>query len=558
MMAITPADRKNYDERLRQTREEYEERESETVRRKNKEIKRAEQRHQEEVKKLTEAYNEKLESVQNHNRETLSERDRKHNDDVEEVRSMFMGQIRKQAEDAALEKKQIRDTYEFEKEKMEKVTSSQRDNTTEKQANELAKRDERIAQLVQDSKEKMQETITKNRNKIEGVHEKEVGALKKQIQDSEDRAEWEKKQLRKAYSNEVNMEKRQKEHENSAWSQRYQEVVEGMKETHAEDIKSRMEIMEAERQRLEDRYQNALENKADQMSEANEDFRDSLSERINSQVRSKQHQLNVLNDKLNNEIVNNNRRRSIERKALEDAYGKKWDDLYRQKEEVKENYKTLAQDRVNNVIHRNDDTLRRANRDHRSELALIHARNIQDRAASETAHNDQLRVVKEGVDNRVKQIQKMANEINRVNGDYYGESVEQLRQGFQEKVSAQRDEHIATQSEFVNNMTERFRDMERKYNNKIESLTSNYEEKIRMLTESNEKALKRNTQTAENLLKDREKGHKLEQESLKQKYEAKLSMKEEEHENEKERLSRKHEEDIRAIASRMNSYSRKA
>jgi len=49
MSSITSSDRSRTDEKLRQTREEYENREAENAKRRNSEIKKLEERHSEEI-----------------------------------------------------------------------------------------------------------------------------------------------------------------------------------------------------------------------------------------------------------------------------------------------------------------------------------------------------------------------------------------------------------------------------------------------------------------------------------------------------------------------------
>ena len=87
MSSISSSDRARQDEKIRQTREEFENRESEAAKRRQAEMKRLESSHNEELRKITETYEGQLAEIKDRNRETLSGRDFENNRKIEEVRN---------------------------------------------------------------------------------------------------------------------------------------------------------------------------------------------------------------------------------------------------------------------------------------------------------------------------------------------------------------------------------------------------------------------------------------------------------------------------------------
>lgn len=557
-MAITPAERRGYDERVRQTREEYENRETDANKRRSEEIKRLEKRHREEVARLNEDYQNQIDSLQSNNRETLTERDQKHRNEVAEIKGLYMDQLRRKMEDNASQRRALEETYEAQLEKQKETSTGQRAHLSERQSEELAKRDEKLNEAIRSARAKTAEGIEDNRNRLTAAHQKEKEILRKDRDESLLRKDFERNELSKSLNGEIKRVERSKDEAVSHWHQKYYDTVENMKSEHSESMQSQKELLDQEVLNQRQKYQNKLEEKSAQMDINNDDFRDSVVGRQNAQIRSRESKIQTLQNKLNNQITNDQRMRNKERDNLAQAYEARFRDLARQKDESVDVMKELNAQRINNVTARNDQVLRAASQDFRSEVNLMNLKNREDRKGLEEQHRDQIRQAGQTADKRIRKMEKLTTQNVRDLASYYDENLNTLKVDYAEKVDAQRDNHVSEQNRLTNVMTNRFRDMESRFQQRMEQTVDKYEDQIARMKEDSAKEKKRLEEAYQSRLKDLEKGHRLEKDSMEQKYETKLAMSNEKHAEEINKVNRRHEEDIRVAVNRANSYSRKA
>lgn len=557
-MAVSQAERRSYDDRIRQTREEAEEREASLVKRKNAELKRLEQRHQAELKKINEEYQNQLDSVQSRNRETLTERDRKHREDMDEMKGVYLGQLRRKMEDNQQQREVLEETYRNELAKQKSVSSAQRDHISQRQSEALAERDERFNELVQSSRKEMNEAIDRNRRQLGEAHEKETSVLRADRDESLARKELEKRELVKAYTGQVKHERRLREGTEGRWHQKYYDTVENMKSAHGEQIEGMRDEMAEAIVHERDKFQRKLEDQYQNSAMQSQNFQDSVENRQNSQIRSRDSQIQNLQAKLNTEKVKNERMRGLERRNLTQAYEKRWDDLERQRRETVDVMKDLADRRVAAARGNGDETIRQMERDRRIQTANDRMRNREDRQQLIEAGKDRQEEVQAAADRRIRQVQKDTNESIRVMSDHYDEKLADVKDTYAERVTKQRDAHVTEQSNLTRDINKRFRDFEIRAGNRLEMVTGEYENKIAQMKENFAKDKRRIEDMYEQRLNALSKGHKVEKDSVEQKYEAKLAVSEERHREDMEKLNRKHQEELKVVAQRVNGYSRKA
>lgn len=111
MSSISSSDRARQDDIVRNTREDYENRETENNKRRAQELKRMETRHHDEIKNITDDYETRIAELKDRNRETLSDRDMANNRKIDEVRQTYRESLRNKMEDAYNDREQQKNTY---------------------------------------------------------------------------------------------------------------------------------------------------------------------------------------------------------------------------------------------------------------------------------------------------------------------------------------------------------------------------------------------------------------------------------------------------------------
>lgn len=558
MSSVGSSDRKSQDDRVRQTREEYETRETENQRKQKAEMDRLNQSHYAEVNRLSEEFNNEMDSLKNHYRESLSERDQANMRKVDEVRNLYKGQLRKKSEENESDRRELRNASEGALQKQKSISEVQKENLIGRHREEISEQNSKFQEMSSRNQGDLKSSLNEHDQRIKGAHAKEVNSIIKDrdmIVSNKDR---DNKELRKAYEGKLSAESRQKESEVSRWNQKYKDSVSNYEEQNADNMQTNGMVLKSELGELNRRYNTAINKKYEQLDEANQDLRESVNDRLNGQVRSKQSQVESLKSKLNHVIINGERLRNIERRDLESKYGEQMDLLEKQREGAVVNMKDINKKRISQMVDRTDKSLRESNREHRNEMDLITQRNRQDRGMLVQQHKDSLDLVSGNAEDRVKKITKLSRENQEAYGNYFENSLDQMKENFSERIAGQRDQTTDDMIRVNKVMSERFHGIEKGYNQKVDTLTSGYESKINQMKDNHEKELKRIENYYAQRLNNKDKEVKQQTNSLEMKYEAKLAQSNEAHEEQIDRMTRRHQEDMQNLATKVSNYNKKA
>ncbi|MBX3040237.1 MAG: hypothetical protein KF789_05945 [Bdellovibrionaceae bacterium] len=557
-MGITPAERKSYDDRVRETREEYENRESEILRRRNDDLKNLERRHREELTRMADEYERQLGTIQDRNRETLSERDLKHRQDMEEMKGLYMGQLRKKMEENGLQRKELEQSYRSDLQKHKQVNESQRSNLTFQQQEELARRDERFEETVREMREGMKEGVDRTKERLQASHDKEKDVLRKGKEDLLVRQERDKRELAKSYEGRLKHEKAMRNQDNENWSSKYYDTIGSMKEEFDERYEGQRGLLKQEVVNQRDKYQRKLEEKSAALDESNEVLRDGVLNRQNTQIRSRDSQIQALENKLNQERSRAERRLGAERSNILHAYENRFKDLERQKNSVVKEMNDLSGERIERLRGQNDDLMKTSNLEHRNQSTLANIRNREERAMLLENHKERLDHANDTAEKRIQQLQKAQTQENKALDRYYGRTLETMKDGYATKLDDQRNAQLENQSKAVGTLQTRFKDMQRRYEKRMEQTVDVYEQKLAELKEKQDVEMRRLQANFDERLTAEKKGRKLEVDSMEQKYESRMALAKERHQEEIDKVQKRHEEEIRVAVNRASSYSRKA
>lgn len=558
IMSVSGADRARQTQRLAEVREEVEEREAKALKRKNEQLKRAEQRHQKEIAKLNEAYRTQLSSIRETQMETLADREAGHQEKTESLRNQYQSQLQKKYESSASERAQIRDTYESQIERQKESAEMQHENLRAKQNVELSSRDQKLSEIAERSQEKMREAIQNSSRRLKEAHEKESQAVRsgreKQIRDTE----LEKIRTRENFAGQIDDIKKQSEYKEVSWREKYNALYNQVHDPENNSGPTRSQMLKAEMQNIEDRYSKKYDQKVDQLESSRSAFEDTVTNRVNNQVKSKDTKISNLQTRLNQQEVNNRRLRSLEAKNIQSSYENKIEDLEGQRSEIQELMSDLNADRIGKMKEQNDMVLRRASQDNRSRSQIEKARYQEHVAGLELMQQNNLDRVTNQAENRVEKIKRVTNQTTQKLSDYFSDSLELNRDSFDKKIVDQREKNIQLQSQNQRMMSDKFRKLEKSFTSKLENAVDQYETRLQEMKDQHEREI-RNLKAQEKMrLQDREKGLITEKESVEMKYESKLAMIQDQHQEQLSRVQQRHREEMRELAVKMNQYNRKA
>ena len=305
MSSVSNADRSRQDDRIQELREDYENREAENAKRRANDLKRIQKKHDEEVAAVRESFDKRLQDIRDRSRDGFSEKELDHQAEMEEVRSVYRDQLRKKAEENEFNIQEWRKSAESQRKKTAETNETQRNHLTSSHKDELSSRDEQLAKSQESFRKNMQEGLEHNRDTLNRSHSKEREAILSGKQASDDQHRLDVKEMRKAYKDTLKNKDQQMRYKEDYWASRFKDQVDG------EDSKKRANgetndlILQAENRRMQKRYQDALDDRTGMMENGQDNLRNQLFERVNTQLRSKQSEIGRLKNQVSQNCVSN-------------------------------------------------------------------------------------------------------------------------------------------------------------------------------------------------------------------------------------------------------------
>jgi hypothetical protein len=558
MSSVGASDRKSNDERIRKTREEYESKEAENQKKQKAEMELLNHKHHEELSRLSDDFDRQIDELKDQFRSSMSDRDQNNTRKVDEVRNLYREQLRKKSEENEGDRREMRRVSTGALAKQKSIAEMQKENLLENHREELTQSQAKFQEMNARNRDEMKGSLSHHDQLLKESHEKELGATIKDRDIQVGNKDRDNKEMRKAYESKIANERRQKESEVARWNQKFQDTVLNNNEEKSDTMKTQGMILKGELAELNRKYDNAINKKYEQLDNAGEELRESVNDRLNSQVRSKQSQIERLSGKLNHQMINDERLRNIERRDLESKYVEQMDLLEKQKEGAVEQMKETNKKRIGKVLSDTDKTLRTTFREQKGEMELKTQRNHQDREMLIQQHKDNVDLISGTAENRVRKITKVARENQDAYANYFDKSLDQMKDTFSERVDAQREKGTDDLVRMNKALGDRFHGIEKNHALKLEAITGTYDAKVGQMKEAHEKELKRIENYYSQRLANRDKETKQQTGSLEMKYEAKIAQMNETHQDQLDRMNRRHQEDMQNLATKVSNYSKKA
>lgn len=557
-MSISRADRVSETNRIADMREDYEERQVQTEKRKNAEIKRNQKKHQEELKQVKESYEAKIGDLQDKFSDKMTDREQKHQKDIADVRSVYLNQLKNKMEDAQSERKALTENYEMEQESQKRINEGQKELLNKKHAEEIAKRDQNINGLHEKTRADLQETVGERSRKLQASYDKGLKTLSKKLQEDQEKHFKERNDIRSFYEEQNEALKKKNENDNANWSNKYSNTVLSLNQQYAEDAQEKSEILKQEVANNREKYNQKLKEFQEDVLGGNDNFKNTIDERYNKQVKAKDFEINRLKTRMNVEQAKLQKRNDLEKKNVINDYEKRQNALEGTVEEQRETLLALNGQRIDKVNKQNLNQLSELNKRYKMDQDLVAEKHRQDRAAMEEMHKNEKFNMESTTEKRIDAIQKVSDTKEAKLISYYDEYLDLLKESYLEKVYEQREKHDKDLNQLNSIYSDKFRKLKSLYENKLEKTSSDYESKIADLKDNHEKEKKSLKVQFENKISDKDKETKMTLSTSEQKYEGKIKTIQEQYENQLDKVNDRHQEELKKMSTRMQNYSRKA
>lgn len=558
MSSISSSDRSRQTDELRRTREEYENREAEGVKKQKKELRRVQEKHSQEVQEITDNYEGRIDAVQAKSRETITKRDEAHREQVDQIRNMYREQLRRKTEDNETNSKVLRQTLNSEMDKKDAIKDQQRSVIERNFRDALQERDAQFAEHSERSRALVKDSLVERTDKLNSKHDRELESLSLDRDRKVFEMQKNQGEQKSYYETRLRDQERRSRSERERVDSNWRSIVEDQAAINATVLDNRNQLLKAERDSLREDFRVRADGEAIKNDQIRENLKAEVGERLDRQVRRANYDLRKANsEKIQSDLVHN-RRSKIERDNIVQGYEARMRDLEGQVEGSQEVSRELTRRRVGEMADKSEKLLRDANRRSRGEQEMQQARYREDRARLIAEGDAKVNRAEERADTIVSRVKKATTENQVVQNKYYQTNLEQLKDSYAEQLGAQRDAHLESLAKIRMGMEAKMRSQDMKAQARTEALVQNYETKIKAMEEQHMAELKRVKDASATRIDQRDKNHRFETEAVAQKYEVRLSQQAESHQKEMERVQKRHEEAMADIGNRMNYLNKKA
>lgn len=557
MSSISPSERSQKTDELRQQREDYEEREVEGTRRAQAEKKRIQERHAAEIENLKKKFDNQVDTIRNRYKDTISARDQENQEKIEKVRQMYLEQNRRKTEDSDSQKNELKRTFETEIDKNQRIKEQQQDSLTRNFKQSLQQRDEEFKDFQNRAQEKITSSIDERSKNLNLKHEKELNAVVEDRDERVSKLDGTLRETQSALSSRLKDQERAHRYELDKTNNNWKKTYSNQEQTHDVLLSNRNEMLQAERGSMQEKFRATMEDKLDQVDKSNELLKEQVMARQDSQVRAIGDELRKVKSERVVDQITDRRLRDLDRKALLEQQTARMSSIEKEKEQIFDVANSRARGQVVQVIDQNEKILQDTNRKNQMNQNMLTQRAREDRASLEFENKSQVGHVLDQTDKRVRRLVGDTTEDARNLQKFHEKTVNQMKNDYTEHLTSQRGAQMEMIQSIQLRSEERLRELENKSAKKLEQTVANYEGKIEKMKEDSQSEKSRIVEMYESRMSQREKAMKQEQEALALKYEGRISMADETRQKELDRLERRHKEQMADLSSRMKYLNKK-
>ncbi len=554
MSSVSGADRSEN----RDVREEYQDKEVKNAKKQAQELKRLRQKQSEELSRLTESFNEQIQELRNKNKEILSERDENNQKQVDQVRQLYRDQFKSKAEKAEEERRAQKEAYSGEMNKQKLVTQQQKEIMKKNFDSSLKEKDRALEETSENSIEGLQDQLKKRTDQLNEKHAKELTRMREDRDQGVYEQSSDKKDLKSKYANELADLKRKQSQDAGKREDRWMSIYQNEQRKYGNLLNENQGTLRAEREEQAEKLANKMGQKREKIQADYETFKDEITDRTETQLRGAKLKAEELRLGRTADLVTDKKMRELDRRNLQTDYENKYQDLYKQRDQIYDVVNAKALENIEKIKKESDRMLSENNFKNQSERQLKDTQSKEDRHQLVRQFEQEMdHTVTQG-DKTYKRLVHETTQAQKIQGRYYAENLDQLKQSYAEHLQDQREKQLENLRDISTRMEKKFREQTSGLSQKIEEVTQNYEVKLDELKQGHQDQVKRLNMVFEQRAKDREKAIHTEKQAIEMKYESRLALQEDLHSKEIDRLEKKHQEQMSTLASRMNAINKKA
>lgn len=545
MSSVGPSsasDRNGQDDKIRRTRENYQQKEGETVKKHSQEIRRLTEAHQTEIEKLKKAHDEELAELKEKSQEVLNRHDVKYQREMDELREMYQKQMMLKAQDT--EGRSDRRTEALRNEIEQVTAQSERQQKAVKQEYEqaLQQKDKQMEELSDLYRNEIQKQTTDVKRKLNDNHKEEIYSLVKDRDSRLTQGQEHYNQLKRS----KDLEQRDLAH---TYESRIDKLGQNFKINLEDERLDHKAAQDMERKGFDhaiaqnkENYNRALDKEKQGLEAAREYLYETANGRVDTRVRVAEADLaKFKKDKVRDDL-RAKQSKNIELQNAKDSFQANVDSLQREKDEMLGAFNKKTATEISRLNEKNEKLVSSTNQFYQEKIAMDTVR-ADERVNRLSMDNQKEKQHQESVNdarfNRLKGFDEIEREKMRA---YFDNASKAMKENFENTLNELRVQHKEDTNRLFDNFEKRAQANDAKFQEQLGSQTVKYERQITELKEMHRKEMKDYMAQSERRLKETEKKANTDIQSQVSQYNYRLAKQEDSHKRDMQDLQRKHQE----------------
>lgn len=537
------------DEKLRRTREEYQEKDAEKIKQLQKDRKRVAEQHKAEIDSLKEAHSQDVERLKNAMKVSMSERDRKYQKEIEELRQIQRKQHEKTISENAATTDATKQNRDREIELAEMRRERQRSNMQRNYESELNELQENFKSELEKLREGQEKALKNQRKDLIAQREQETEILRnqrdKEVADVENRLD-QTRRYEKATKNDLIRKNR---NDTRRLDEHYTANLQEEKANSAQVRNFEREAYQDSLKALNERYKREKQSDVDDISESQEAYRKEINERYDTDLRKAEAKLRAeraLNLRERDEMT---KKQSLEKAGIREQANANIEVYKKQAEMAQQSVQNAHTRELEKVNKGNEVTLSHLDKQNRSQRQIEVQRYAEALDLTEMTLKNQNTQIQNNSNLRVKRAYEENARTQQQMEKYYVDKIEDLKKLHHQQLAEQRESLIKERTEALSRSYDLMQKQEVDFAQRENKMVIDHEDEVKALKNQlviQKRDLDRDHQK---IVEELKKAHQIELETQQIQNENKVRQAQLSHDQEVQRLNRAHQEKLRELAA---------
>ena len=534
---------------VRRNREEYQEKESELVKRQQRELRRMAEAHQMEMDRLRTEHSTHVENLKENARENMSARDMQYQKEISDLRALQRKQLQNVTQESDRELRERREAMDMNL-KNSQTQSEDKTNRLEKHYGDVIKtQNQRHSDSIEELREKQANAIRSNHDRLSQAHKQEKQAISAERDNSlrqvqNDYAEYRRDAERRIQDHQIqNM--RDKERMSGAHMTAITRERQGHEQREGELRSGYNEGIE----KVRERYNQANVEQNQAREAARQHMADDVEGRYGRRSETLQMRLADQKDLNNRQRVELQRQNAQEVTNVRNQYQKNIDLIEERQKNLQEELGALNKKDVEDINRKDQELLKGTNQFYRDRLASEGLKNKEAISNMQTDFSARHNQEKVQADTRVQRVLTESNNNTERLTTNQREALEMMKIQHTQEQQELRAILMQEKHDAMEALKNQLRDKEAKHIEQVGQMKLKYDKQIGDLGDQLLRERKQHEEYSRRIVADLKRGHDLDMENLNVQYQARIRQIEEAHTKELKAMTRRNDEKMEQLVS---------